>query len=419
MPGALSGFKVVDLTSVVMGPYATQIFGDMGAEVIKVESPQGDIMRHMGATRGPAMGPIHLSVNRNKRSLVLDLRQPAAHAALLRVAGDADVFVHSMRPDAIERLGLGYEAIAAVAPGIIYCGAYGYGKSGPYALEPAYDDMIQGMCGLADSNKYLAGEPRFTPTIVADKVAGLSIAYAVLAALLHRQRTGEGQSIEVPMFESLASFMLVEHLWERAYDPKHGAVGYPRVLSQLRKPHRTLDGFVCVLPYTDRNWRDFFALAERPELAVDPRYATAAERSKNYGTLYQALGDIIATRATATWIGQCRARSIPIAPVNSLQDLFEDPHLQAVGAFIRAQHPSEGEITQVRPPVNFSKTACAITALAPGLGEHSHAILRQVGLSDAAIAALAATGATVGGAPGAPGASIQPSRDIDRQEGAV
>lgn len=415
MPGALSGFKVVDLTSVVMGPYATQIFGDMGAEVIKVESPDGDIMRHMGATRGAAMGPIHLSVNRNKRSLVLDLRQPAAHAALLRVVGDADVFVHAMRPDAIERLGLGYEAIKAVVPDIVYCGAYGYSKAGPYALEPAYDDMIQGMCGLADTNKHLAGEPRFMPTIVGDKVAGLTIAYAVLAALLHRQRTGEGQSIEVPMFESLTSFMLVEHLWERAYDPKHGAVGYPRVLSQLRKPHRTLDGFVCVLPYTDRNWRDFFQLAGRPDLAAEERYATSTSRSKNYETLYKALGDIMATRTTAAWIEQCRPLSIPIAPVNSLEDLFEDPHLKAVGTFVRVQHPSEGELTQVKPPVNFEKTPCTITSLAPRLGEHSHEILQQAGLSDAEITALVAAGATVGGHPDLP---VQAPREID-QEGQV
>jgi len=213
MTGPLSGIKVVDLTSVVMGPYATQIFGDLGADIIKVESPTGDIMRHMGAADRPAMGPIHMAVNRNKRSLMLDLQQPAAREALLRLIRNADVFVHAMRPDAIERLGLSYETVREIRPDIVYCGAYGYGEAGPYAREPAYDDMIQGVCGMAAINEHLAGEPRFTPTVVGDKVAGLTIAWSVLAALLHRSRTGEGQFIEVPMFETLVSFMMVEHLW--------------------------------------------------------------------------------------------------------------------------------------------------------------------------------------------------------------
>ncbi|MGD9944091.1 MAG: CaiB/BaiF CoA transferase family protein [Burkholderiaceae bacterium] len=394
MPGALSGFRIVDLTSVVMGPYATQIFGDMGAEVIKVESPEGDIMRHMGRGRSPAMGPIHLSVNRNKRSLVLDLRQAAARDALLRLAATADVFVHSMRPDAIERLGLGYEQVRAAAPGIVYCGAYGYGREGPYALEPAYDDMIQGVCGLCDLNAQLAGEPRFTPTIIGDKVAGLTIAYAVLGALLHRQRSGEGQFIEVPMFETLSSFVLVEHLWERVYDERHGAAGYPRVLSQLRKPHRTRDGYLCVLPYTDRNWQDFFRLAERTDLAEDPRYVTANSRSRNYETLYRTLGEIIATRDSSEWLRECRALSIPVAPVNSLTDLFDDPHLKAVGAFMRVPHPSEGELTQVRPPVSFGATPSRLARLAPALGEHSLEVLREAGLSEPEIDALLASAAT-------------------------
>lgn len=395
MAGPLTGYKVVDLTSVVMGPYATQIFGDMGADVIKVESPEGDIMRHMGAAQRPAMGPIHLAVNRNKKSLVLDLRQPAAREALLRVIKDADVFVHSMRPDAIERLGLGYEAVRAVRSDIVYCGAYGYSKAGPYALEPAYDDMIQGMCGMASLNQHLAGEPRFTPTIVGDKVAGLTIAYSVLGALLHRSSTGEGQSLEVPMFETLVSFMMIEHLWERAFDPIQGAAGYPRVLSQLRKPHRTTDGYICMLPYTDRNWQDFFRLAERPDLAAEPRYSTATSRSENYETLYGALGQIIAGHSSEYWLTKCRSLSIPVAPVNSLEDLFDDPHLRAVGTFFQAEHPSLGTITQVKQPVNFSRTPSEIRSLAPGLGEHSRELLTQAGLSSVEIDALVASGATV------------------------
>lgn len=377
-----------------MGPYATQIFGDMGADVIKVESPEGDIMRHMGAAQRPAMGPIHVAVNRNKKSLMLDLRQESARAALLRVVREADVFVHAMRPDAIERLGLGYDAIKAVRPDIVYCGAYGFGKAGPYALNPAYDDMIQGVCGLASINKHLAGEPRFTPTIVGDKVAGLTIAYSVMAALLHRARTGEGQSLEVPMFETLVSFMMIEHLWERAFDPENGVAGYPRVMSQLRKPHRTSDGYVCILPYTDRNWRDFFELAKRPDLAADPRYASATSRSSNYETLYATLGEIMAGQSTEFWLTHCKPLSIPIAPVNSLEDLFKDPHLRAVGTFFQAEHPDLGTVTQVKSPVSFSRTQSEVRWLAPKLGEHSRAVLLEAGLSAEEIDALVASGAT-------------------------
>lgn len=394
MPGPLSQIKIVDLTSVVMGPYATQIFGDMGADVIKVESPDGDIMRHMGAGRSRAMGPIHLSVNRNKKSLMLDLRIPEARAALLRVVATADVFVHAMRPAAIERLGLGYAQIKEINPGIVYCGAYGFGEGGPYADDPAYDDMIQGVSGLCSVNAHLAGEPRFTPTIIGDKVAGLTIAYSILAALFHRLRTGEGQSIEVPMFESLASFMLIEHQWERAFDPQNGKAGYPRVLSQLRKPHRTKDGYLCVLPYTDKNWKDFFQLVGRDDLAQDPRYDTPNHRSQNYETLYKILGEIMTERTSQEWLSQLRPLSIPVAPVNSLEDLFTDPHLAAVGMFVQQEHPSEGVLTHVRPPVKFGKTPSEVKRLAPRLGEHSREILAAAGLSDGEISALAESGAT-------------------------
>lgn len=394
MTGALSGIKVIDLTSVVMGPYATQIMGDMGAEVIKVESPEGDIMRHMGVGRSKAMGPIHLAVNRNKKSLMLDLRQEAARSALLRVIADADVFVHAMRPAAIERLGLGYEQVRKANPRIVYCGAYGFGKGGPYADDPAYDDMIQGVSGLCSVNAQLAGEPRFTPTIIGDKVAGLTIAYSILGALFHKFRTGEGQSIEVPMFEALTSFMMIEHMWMRTFDPQNGAAGYPRVLSQLRKPHKTKDGYLCVLPYTDKNWEDFFALTGRGDIAADPRYTTANQRSQNYETLYKILGDILTERTSLQWIEQLKPLSIPVAPVNTLEDLFSDPHLSAVGMFFQQMHPSEGELTQVRPPVNFEKTPNTVRSLAPRLGEHSYEILAAAGLSDAEIEALTEAGVT-------------------------
>jgi formyl-CoA transferase len=325
---------------------------------------------------------------------MLDLRQPDARAALLRVVKGADVFVHAMRNDAIERLGLDYGAVRQARPDIVYCAAYGYTKTGPYAKEPAYDDMIQGMCGMAAMNALLAGEPRFTPTVIGDKVAGLTVVYSILAALFHRARTGEGQAIEVPMFETLVSFVMAEHLWERAFDER-GALGYPRVMSQLRKPHRTTDGYVCMLPYTDRNWKDFFELAGRAEMAADPRYATPSARSQNYETLYTLLGELIAARSTGWWLERCRALSIPVAPVNDLERLFADPHLSAVGAFFPFEHPHLGTITQVRPPVNFSVTPSDVRIGAPRLGEHSREVLAAAGLSAREIDALAAAGATV------------------------
>ncbi|MFA5522083.1 MAG: CoA transferase [Castellaniella sp.] len=394
MAGPLSGIKVVDLTTVVMGPYATRILGDLGARVIKVESPDGDIMRHMGAGRSPAMGPIHLCVNRNKKSLMLDLRQPAGRDALLKVLADADVFVHSMRPAAIRRLGLDAGQVRAVRPDIVYCGAYGFGSGGPYADDPAYDDVIQGLSGLCALNAQLAGEPRFTPSIVGDKVAGLTLAYSLIAALFHRLRTGEGQDIEVPMFETLTSFMLVEHMGQRVFDRQAGAAGYERVLSQLRKPHRTRDGYICVLPYTDRNWQDFFTLAGREELSSDPRYASARRRSENYETLYATLGEIMGERTSSEWLEQLRALDIPAAPVNQLEDLFSDPHLLAVDMFEDHEHASEGRLTQTRPPVRFSKSPCAIERLAPGLGEDGRDVLEQAGLSAAEIDALVSAGVT-------------------------
>jgi len=392
--GPFAGIKVVDLTSVVMGPYATQILGDMGAEVIKVESPDGDIMRHMGVAKNKAMGPIHLSVNRNKKSLVLDLQKEAGLKALINVMTDADVFVHAMRPAAIERLGLGYNQVKKIKSDIVYCGAYGFGKGGAYSEDPAYDDMIQGVSGLCSLNASLAGEPRFTPTIIGDKVAGLTMAYSIMAALYHKLRTGEGQSIEVPMFETLTSFMLVEHIGGRVFDKNNGKAGYARVLSQLRKPHRTTNGYLCVLPYTDKNWKDFFKLAGREDLSSDPRYVTANNRSQNYETLYKALADIMALRRSEDWLRDLKKLSIPVAPVNSLDDLFSDQHLSDVGMFFEREHPTEGMLTQTRPPVTFSKSPSSVNSLAPGLGQHSHQVLRTAGLTESELRSLIDDGIT-------------------------
>ena len=276
MNGPLSGYRIVDLTTVVLGPYATRILGDLGADVVKVEPPEGDMLREIGPRKSPGMAPIHLALGSSKRSVVLDLKRPRARDALMRLVAGADAFVHSMRPGAIARLGLTYDEIRAVRPDIVYCGACGFGSGGPYAGRPAYDDLIQGMCGIADlMGRVTGGPPRYAPTIVADKTVGLFVANAVLAALLHRERTGEGQEIEVPMYETMVSYVMVEHLWERAVRPDDGAVGYVRMLAPNRRPFRTRDGYLCMLAYTDRHWKAFFALAGRPELSADPASRTS------------------------------------------------------------------------------------------------------------------------------------------------
>ena len=396
MSGPLSGYRILDLTAVVLGPYATQILGDMGADIIKVESPDGDMIREIGPRKSPGMAPVHLSLSRNKRSIVLDLKRPGALDVLLKLAAGSDVFVHSMRPKAIERLGLGYEAVKEVRPDVVYCGAYGFGADGPYAGRPAYDDMIQGMCGIADLiGKVTGGPPRYAPTIVADKTVGLFVANALLAALLYRERTGEGQAIEVPMFETMVSYVMVEHLWERSTNPDDGALGYVRMLAETRRPYRTKDGYICVLAYTDRHWEAFFELAGHPELANDPRFVSISTRTENIAELYAIAEGFTQDRTSEDWLEVLENAQIPAGPVNSLQDLLDDPHLRQQGLFQPFDHPSEGETLQVRPTTRFSATPAEISRHAPLLGEHTTELLGEAGLDEAQIQSLLDEGAAV------------------------
>lgn len=389
--GPLKGLKIVDLTAVVMGPYATQILSDLGAEVIKVESPAGDIMRFVGKNGDKGMGPIHLNVNRGKKIVSLDLKRPEALAVLHDLIRDADVFVHAMRPKAAARLKIGYDDLRALNPGLIYCGAYGFSADGPYAEKPAYDDIIQGYSGFAALGTYLAGEPRFVPTIINDKICSLVLTYSILAAAYHRQATGEGQAIEVPMFESSVQFMLVEHLGDRTFGPEEPA-GYARVLSQLRKPHRTQDGYLCVLPYHDKNWADFFRIVGRPELIEDARFSSHAARSANYEVLYSMLADFMAERPSAFWLETLAENNIPVAPVQDLDDLFDDAHLNAVNFFAEVDHPDSGRILATRQSVSFSATPPRIGGPAGRQGAHTVEVLKSLGYDDARIAKLLADG---------------------------
>lgn len=393
MIGPLSGIRVVDLTAVALGPLATMILADLGADVIKVEPPEGDVTRALAPSRNAGMGAMFLNLNRNKRSIVIDLKQPDAPALLKRLVEHSDVFVHSMRGQTIARLGFSYDDLRVLNPGLVYCAAYGYGKNGPYANRPAYDDIIQGACGLAGLEAATGGGTRYVPTILADKIVGLTTAYAIMAALLHRQRSGEGQEVEVPMFESMIGFVMPEHLAAATFEPALGAPGYERLMAPDRRPYATSDGHICVLPYTTKHWRDFFMLAGRPDLANDPRLKDAGSRSKHVAELYSLLAAEIIKAPTKEWLRRLDSADIPSGPVNQLADLLNDPHVRAVDLITQVEHPTEGPLRTVRPPVQFSSTPATIRRAAPRLGEHTVEILREFGLTDAVVNAAIVSGA--------------------------
>ncbi len=394
MPGPLNGVRVIDCTTVVLGPWAGQQLGDLGADVIKVEPPDGDTTRQLGPMRNPDMGSFYLAVNRNKRSIVLDLKQESARKVLVRLAERADVLLHNYRPRAARRLGLSYEMFRAVNPGLVYVGTYGFRATGPYADKPAYDDIIQAASGLASLQSALTGEPRFVPTIVADKTSSMTLLAAVLAALYHKARTGEGQEVEVPMFESLAAWIMVEHLYGETFVPPVDTVGYKRVISPHRRPFKTKDGYLAIIPYTDQNWRDFFAIAGRKDLLDDPRFKTLGSRLRHIDFLYGELAAIALTRTNAEWLAELDRHNIPGMTVNSLETLLRDPHLEATGFWQLVEHPSEGAMRLPGIPAVYGKTPADIRRLPPRLGEHSLEVLREAGLGAEEIEALLATGAT-------------------------
>ncbi|MDA0225966.1 MAG: CoA transferase [Proteobacteria bacterium] len=394
MAGALDGVRVIDLTTVVMGPYATQILGDFGADVIKVEPLEGDVMRSAWPQRNPGMGHVFLNVNRNKRSLALDLKNPAAHAALLELLRTADVLVYNIRPAAMTRLKLGYEALQALNPRLLYVGGFGYSQRGPYAARPAYDDLIQGAIGVPWLHQAAGNAgPRYAPLILADRTTGLQICNAVCAALFARERSGRGQRIDVPMFEGLLQTVLGEHLGGLTYDPPEGPPGYVRLLAKDRRPYETGDGHVCALIYNDKQWAAFLKLLDREDLLEDPRYATHAGRAQNYDAAYAFVAEEMRKRTTGAWIDALEAVDIPVQRMNSIEDIVADPHLAATGYFEMIDHPSEGRIRSMRVPSEWSGTAPGYRRHAPRLGEHTRELLGEAGLDAAAIDALIAAGA--------------------------
>jgi crotonobetainyl-CoA:carnitine CoA-transferase CaiB-like acyl-CoA transferase len=392
--GPLAGTKIIDLTSVMMGPYATMILGDYGADVIKVESPEGDVMRHAAPMRHPQMGAMYLQGNRNKRSIVLDLKKAGGRDALLRLSADADVFVHNVRPAAMRRLKLGADDLLARNPQLVYASLHGFGETGPYAGRPAYDDLIQGMTALPALTGKITGEPRFSPATMADRIVGLNATHAILAALLHRDRSGEGQSIEIPMFETMAQFVLGDHMGGRSFEPPIGPPGYSRLLSPDRRPYRTSDGYICALVYTDRQWTAFFRIIGQDNAAErDLRLASIISRTNNYDFVYDWFSNVMKTRTTAEWMRLLAEADIPHAPLHDLDSLIDDPHLNAVGFFRSIDHPTEGALRVAGPAASWSKTPPSVRQYPPRLGEHGEEILREAGFSDGEIEALVNEGA--------------------------
>ena len=390
--GPLQGVRVLDMTSVVFGAYATQMLGDLGADVIKVEFPGGrrggggDIMRWAGHVPEGApkdLGPIYMTINRNKRSMLLDLREDRAMRALRRLIKTCDVFAVSVRYDGLTRLGLDYEGVKAIRPDIIYVHGAGYGSDGPYAGEPAYDDLIQSASGLADLLPRVDGDPtpRLLPSLVADKVSGHFMVQAILAALFHHSRTGEGQFVEVPMLECITSFNLAEHLYGHVYDPPTGPWAYTRVANPERKPYKTQDGYIGLLPYTDAQWDQFFAVAGWGEtFGKDPRFADYAVRVKHVRELYGLVEDVTVTRTTDEWLDLLKPLQIPVVRMNRLEDLQSDPHLAAVGLFERYEHPQAGGYFALRRALlKFSATPASIRRHPPMLGEHTDELLAEIG----------------------------------------
>jgi crotonobetainyl-CoA:carnitine CoA-transferase CaiB-like acyl-CoA transferase len=373
--GPLCGICVIDLTSMVMGPYATQIMADMGADVIKVEPPQGDDTRNISVGPAPGLAGVFVNVNRGKRSVVLDLKSAEGKAALRDLITGADVFIHSMRAKAIERLGFDYPSVAKINPAIIYTNCYGYGRRGPDADKPAYDDTIQAECGLPAVQEMLTGEASFVGTIMADKISGMTALYATMMALFHRERSGEGQEVEVGMFEAMASFMLVEHANGALFQPPLGPAHYPRVVARNRKPYRTKDGHVAALIYNDKHW-SLFVDAVKPAWATDD-LATLEQRARQTDRLYGLLAETFLHRTTADWLDLLGRLGIPAAPLRTPDELMTNPHLEAVGFFETVDTP-QGPVRFPGVPTWFSKTPGKVHGPTPLLGEHTAEVLDEI-----------------------------------------
>jgi crotonobetainyl-CoA:carnitine CoA-transferase CaiB-like acyl-CoA transferase len=390
----LEGIRVLEIASMIFGPIAGQYLGDMGAEVIKLEPPEGDLTRSIGPRRSPKMGAFFLTSNRSKRSIVVDLKKPEGREILQRLIGKTDVLLHSMRTSAANRLGLDYSTLAEKHPSLIYCHVTGFSDDGPYGGRPAYDDIIQAASGLAMMQKILNGEPRYVPTIIADKISGVHAAYAIAMALIHKLRTGEGQKVDVSMFETITAFNMLEHQWGHAFEPPIGTMGYESVITAARRPYKTLDGYLALLPYSDAHWQRFFELAGQAQIMQDVRFATFAARQKNVRHVWDEIERQVARKTNSEWLALLNAEDIPFSVVNSLEDLPNDPHLNAIDFWKIMEHPTEGSLRLPMNPLRMSASPPGITRLPPCLGEHSAEILRECAYDETTIQQMLVKGGT-------------------------
>jgi len=393
MPGPFHGLKVVDLTTVVVGPYTTQLLADMGADVTKVEAPEGDMTRMGTPSRNPGMANTFLQLNRNKRAIALDLKTEAGAAAMRKLIQDADIFIHNMRPEPLARLGFDYASVQTLNPGLVYCNIWGFGRDGRYAGRAAFDDVIQGTSGLVALEGFNGREARYVPMLIADKTTALFAAYAIAAAAYHKLATGEGQEVEVPMFESMTSFTMIEHLAGNAYKPPLGPSGSERHATPLRWPLESKDGHVCVLPSSDKHWRAVLTIAGREDLLLDPRFKDRASRQAHRAELADLLAELAKTLTTQEWVAALAEAGVPGMQINTLEEVVADPHLADVGFWHQAEHPSEGEIRLMRPPYTLSKTPAEIRTLPPKFGQHTAEVLAELGYTAEQIAAMLETGA--------------------------
>ena len=379
----LQGIRIADLTSVFFGPYATQTLADLGAEVIKIEPPEGDTSRLVGTPPvTPGMGPVYMRLNRGKRSVVWDLKSPQGKEAMHRLIASSDVFIHNIRTDAIDRVGLGYDAVRAIRPDIVYVHCTGFDERGPYAGLQAYDDIIQAATGSASLLSKVDGnpQPRYMPMAMADKVSGLHAVYATLAAVIHRLRTGEVQKVEVPMFESMASFNMLEHLCDKTFVPPTGPALYPRQIDPTRQPMKTRDGYISFAPYLDERWVRFFNAAGHPEVLLEERFIDKPTRRKNMSQMFEVMAKIAVERTTDEWLALCKDAHVPAMRVNQIDDLLDDPQLNASGLLRRRVHPTEGGYVEVGLPVQFSAYEYGELSHPASLGEHSEAVARELGV---------------------------------------
>ena len=383
--GPLQGVKIIDMSSVVLGPFATLIFGDLGADVVKIESAQpgkaGDMMRYAGKSPTGDLGPIYTALNRNKKSVQLDAKTEDGKAALIAMLKEADVFFHNVRLAGMGRLGLDYESVKAINPGIVYVHCAGFGVGGPYEHRQAYDDLIQGASGFASLSSMRDGsEPAYAPSLVADKTVGLFATYATLAALYHREKTGEGQFVQVPMLESFTFFNMVENLYGETFLPGNGKLAYTRSINANRKPYKTKDGYIGLVPYSDQQWETFFEMGGRDGVFEDPRFSTYQARTENITDLYAIIGEVALTKTTDEWLTLLDEANIPAMKFNGMKDVLTDEHLNAVGFFQERQHPDAGAYRTLKHPVHFSATPASIDRDPPKLGADTETVLASLGL---------------------------------------